>query len=289
MYVLSITAFYKFIAIQPKDLPIIQEKLMKFGKERDMRGLVLLAEEGINGTVSGKSECICEWKELLEKYFGEITFKDSEANTVIFPRWFVKIREEIVNLKKPDVRPTGKYHHLSPERWDRMMEEDDVLVIDLRNDYETEIGTFEGAMDLKVKEFHEFPRLMKQANLPKDKRILLYCTGGIRCEKASLEMEKQGYEHVYQLDGGILAYLKTFPYRKFKGECFVFDHRVAVDQELKPSERFHVCPHCGDPGDREIVCAKCEKNQFICAKCFDHTERRSCSKNCRHHLGILVK
>lgn len=280
-----ITAFYKFVEISEKSLPVLQEELRQFGEEHGMRGLTLLAGEGLNGTVCATPEVIEQWKALLTKHFGEIIFKDSEASELVFPRWFVKIRNEIVSLRQDDVHPNGPHNHLSPEDWDKALAEEDIVVIDTRNIYETEIGMFEGALDPNLQTFQEFPEYVKSCNIPKDKKVLMYCTGGIRCEKAALEMEKQGYKNVYQLEGGILAYLKKFPGKKFKGECFVFDHRVSVDQELKPSERYKTCPHCGNPGDREISCKRCSKTQCVCQHCLKQEARETCSKNCAHHYA----
>jgi len=285
---IHITAFYKFAPIKEEQLHTIQKNLEDFGKKNAMRGLVLLAEEGINGTVCGAPKVIAQWKALLSELFGAIEFKDAEAQTNVFPRFFVKIREEIVTMKDPSIEPRREHNHVTPEEWDKMMEED-VFVLDARNDYETEIGVFESAIDPKLKDFQDFPKYVEKLDVPKDKKILLYCTGGIRCEKALIIMEQQGFNNVYQLKGGILAYLKKFPHKKFNGECFVFDHRVSVDQELKPSERYKLCPHCGDPGDYAMRCHYCSKQGTICTRCNDKESLPSCSKNCRYHLELLAQ
>jgi UPF0176 protein len=277
-----ITAFYKFLPLAAVEE--LHAKLQDFGTEHGMRGLVLLAEEGVNGTVCGTPEVITEWKALLHELFGAIECKDSTADRLVFKRWSVQIRDEIVAIKQPDVQPRGVHKHLTPEEWHATLEKEDVIVLDTRNTYETDIGVFEKAMDPRIKNFQEFPEYVKKANLPKEKKILMYCTGGIRCEKALLEMEKQGYEHVYQLQGGILAYLEKFPHGKFQGECFVFDHRVAVNQELKPSARYSLCPHCGDPGDVHVACVRCATECVICARCQQHDACRTCSKECKNKL-----
>ncbi len=138
---------------------------------------------------------------------------------------------------------------------------------------------FEGAIDPKLKMFSEFPSFVEKCGIPKNKKVLMYCTGGIRCEKALLEMEKQGYKNVYQLKGGILQYLKDCPNQKFKGECFVFDHRTAVGQQLEPSNRYSLCPHTGDPADLHITCSRCNKTAVVAAHC-DDIQKQSCSKDC---------
>lgn len=275
----SITAFYAFLPFSQEQLRAIQAELKQFGATHNMRGLVLLAPEGINGTVSGSNEVITQWKEHLTERFGKIVFKDSSAEHQVFRRFFVKIKPEIVCIKDEKIQPQGSRKHLSPEEFHRALQEEDVVVLDTRNDYEVAIGKFDGAIDPNIKRFHEFPAYVAQSGIPKDKKVLMYCTGGIRCEKALIAMEQQGYEHVYQLEGGILAYLQKFPEGKFQGECFVFDHRVAVDQHLQPSSVYQLCPHCGDPGDVEITCA-CGKMQKICKNCQCDQVKHTCSKRC---------
>lgn len=282
---IHVTAFYKFTKIPEQDLEKLRSELAQYGEDGDMRGLALLATEGLNGTVCGTPKVIQGWKDLLKSHFGEIMFKDSFADDLVYSRWYVKIRPEIVTLRDPDVHPDGHHNHLTPEEWDRVMEQEDVVVLDTRNDYETEIGVFEGAVDPKLTNFQEFPDYIASCSIPKEKKVLMYCTGGIRCEKALLEMEKQGYSNVYQLEGGILAYMKQFPHKKFKGECFVFDHRVSVDQELKPSSRYHLCPHCGDPGDVRIDCALCSKRGWICERCEPEAFKTTCSKDCAYRMS----
>jgi UPF0176 protein len=142
-----------------------------------------------------------------------------------------------------------------------------------------------------MSEFTEFPDLVKNLNVEKSQPVLMYCTGGIRCEKASIEMKNQGFEHVYQLDGGILNYLEHFPNDEFEGECFVFDHRVALDQNLNPSEKYVLCHHCGQPARIQLFdCVQCGQKTVVCENCLDHNIQdlsiRTCSKNCRHHYKM---
>ena len=281
---LAVTAFYKFTPLPEESLEAIRGELSVFGDKHAMGGLTIIGTEGVNGTVAGSSEVIANWKNLIERIAGETSFKDSEASEQPFKRWFVKIREEIVSLGNPAVIPAGKHHHLSPEEWDNISKQENVVILDARNTYETDIGMFEGAVDPRLKNFQDFPAWVKQCAIPKEKKVLLYCTGGIRCEKACLEMERQGYGNVFQLEGGILGYLAKKPKGTWRGECFVFDHRVSLDSDLKPSSRYSLCPHCGDPGDREIVCKYCKKEGVICARCEKIADRTSCSKNCSHHL-----
>lgn len=261
----------------------MREDFLAFGEEHELKGLVLIATEGVNGTIAGTAEAIDAWKEMLVARFGPITFKDSHAGKTVFRRWSIKIKPEIVGLKNPQIKPAGKHKHLTPEQWQEMLGRDDVVLVDARNSFEYDVGRFRGAIDCGTVSFSEFPTFVEKADLPKDKKVLMYCTGGIRCEKALLAMEEKGYDDVYQLDGGILAYLQRFPNKDFEGECFVFDHRVAVDQQLNPSEIFGRCPHCGQPGKIMINC-ECGKSQHICDACSKDETQKTCSKRCRNEL-----
>jgi UPF0176 protein len=160
-------------------------------------------------------------------------------------------------------------------------------MIDTRNWYEYKIGTFQGALNPDIEKFTDFPEYIEKQGISKDKKMLIFCTGGIRCEKGILELQQQGYEKVYQLEGGILNYLAQYPRDEFKGECFVFDHRVAVDQNLSPSKNYVLCPHCGQPGDTSIVCKRCDHEDKICESCAQLTyKKETCSKNCAHQWEL---
>ncbi len=262
---------------------MLRTELLQFGAQRDMRGLVLLATEGINGTVCGSHEAMEEWKGLINERFSDVIWNESASVELVFPRWLVKIRDEIVALNMPgSSRLEGT--HVSPATWNAMMEEDDVVIIDARNTYETDIGMFENAIDPRTRNFQEFATFAASCDVPKEKKVMLYCTGGIRCEKATKAMKDAGYNNVFQLEGGILGYLKKFPNEKFKGECFVFDHRVAVDQQLQPSEIYKLCSSCGDPGTEASICAHCSEAFTMCSDCIEKKVPLTCSKNCRYHF-----
>jgi UPF0176 protein len=275
-----ITAGYTFCPIEEKRLPTLKKELLNFGQTHSMRGLTLIATEGINGTVCGSPSAITAWKQLLIEQCGPMVFKDSTADRPVFRRWSVKIKPEIVAIKNDTVKPAGKRHHLSPQEWEKMLKDNDAIVIDTRNHFEVHVGKFRGAMDPKISRFSEFPEYVRRSGIPKDKKVMLYCTGGIRCEKALIAMEQEGYEHVFQLEGGILAYLKAFPEHAFEGECFVFDKRVAVNQLLEPSKTYGMCPHCSDPCTIQICCEHCSDQTMICQQCNMQAHRRTCSKNC---------
>ena len=281
----AITAVYKFFEVS--DPEALQQQLLSKGEELEMLGLILVAKEGLNGTVAGSKESTDAFKTYLTSLIGEATFKDSPADEIPFKRFMVKIRNEIVNIGDADMQPDGPNNHLSPTQWhDILSSDEDFVLLDARNDYETEIGVFKGAVDPKLEKFTDFPKYIEECDIPKDKKVLMYCTGGIRCEKASMEMQRQGYKHVYQLDGGILKYIEEYPEEFFEGECFVFDHRAAVDQKLESSTRYDLCPHCGDPGDQRMPCLECKADAVVCVRCMPEEEHRTCSKNCAYIFSM---
>lgn len=272
-----VTAFYKFAPLADARRLLAEQLREILG----LKGLVILAPEGINGMAAGEAGDVEELKESLRSHplLADLEFKDSYCRENPFPKWKVELKDQTIRYKE-GFRPQESHHnHLSPSQWKALMEgEEPVTVLDTRNYYETRVGTFRGALDPKIDSFEEFADYLDRCDLPKDRKTLIFCTGGIRCEKAILDMEERGFEHVYQLQGGILKYLEEYPNEQFEGECFVFDSRVAVDQELAPSQRYALCPHCGDPGDREITCAHCGHTGQTCDNC-----PPLCSKNCAYH------
>ncbi|MBN8549288.1 MAG: hypothetical protein J0M12_08245 [Deltaproteobacteria bacterium] len=284
----EVSAFYKFVALPKEGITELRERILSAASRLNVCGLMILAEEGCNGTVAAPPESLAEFRSVLRSIpeFSDLEFKNSAAHFKPFRRFKVDIRPEIVTFDGAKLQPgPGTGQRLRPSEWHAMLEsEQDLVLIDTRNTYETEIGMFRGALDPKLTKFSEFTEFVKSSEIPKEKKILMYCTGGIRCEKASLEMERLGYQNVFQLDGGILKYLEEYPDGKFDGECFVFDHRVAVDSHLEPSRHFKLCPHCGNPGDRGISCVKCGNSAVICKHCAEQAHRISCSKNCAHYL-----
>ena len=280
-------AFYRFVPIEKAELAAIEESLIETSKRLNIAGLIILAEEGINGTIAGLEADTKEYQKFIESFpwAKGIEFKLSPSHFQPFRRFKVNIREEIVTSKSPDLVPDGKHKHLSPEQWNAWLNsEDPPLILDTRNDYESRIGTFKGAITPPIKKFQEFAKFLEKSGLPKDKPLLMFCTGGIRCEKAILEAERIGYQNTYQLEGGILKYLEEYPQGEFEGECFVFDNRVAVDAQLRPSATIRLCPLCGEPGSEEISCGHCHKPGVMCQNC---RHKNACSKNCANHLGVL--
>lgn len=289
---LNVTTFYRFRPLSDSLIAQAKAELEGLAESDDLRGLILLGPEGINGTTSGSITAIEKVKTIVRTLTEdkEQVFKDSVSEVHPFHELKVKVKKEIVTLNRPDLVPQGENNHLSPKEWHEMMDQEDVIVLDTRNDYETKVGKFKDATEMDLTDFHDFPVKVKEMNIPKDKKIMMYCTGGIRCEKALLEMKEQGYKDVYQLDGGILNYLKEFPEQKFEGECFVFDYRVAVDQNLKPTQKFKLCPHCGQPAKTVINCIKCDTKAHVCEPCLlQAADKKTCSKNCAHHFRIASR
>lgn len=286
-YILS---FYKFTNIESASVEPLKMQIEDLAKRHDISGLLIMGVEGVNSTVSAtSSEKLNAFMLALQTIpqIGSLETKASTSDRPPFRRFKVAVRDEIVTLGNPALVPHGQHHHLSPEEWEKALHEDDVVVIDTRNWYETEVGKFKNAVDLHIEEFGEFPAAIEKLALKKDQKVLMYCTGGIRCEKAILEMNRQGYENVYQLQGGILKYLEEKPNQSWEGECFVFDHRVAVDQNLQPSKKYGLCPHCGQPSEIKMSCIRCDADATPCPKCLSEAEHyKTCSKNCAHHYSV---
>lgn len=265
----------------------IQRELTALAEATGLRGLVLPGREGVNATVSGEESAIATCKTTVARWFdAPLHFKDSTASKHPFQFFRIKERPEIVTLGQPEIEPpSAKNHHLAPKEWRADLARPETIVLDTRNDYEIALGKFRGAVDLGLKEFSEFPAKLAARGLPKDQPIRMYCTGGIRCEKALVLMRREGYRDVAQLEGGILNYMREFPDSEFDGECFVFDYRVAVDQNLAPTRKYRLCPHCGQPAAETLSCIQCGREEYVCANCRASGER-TCSKNCAHHARI---
>ena len=284
----DIVSFYHFVSFPVDKLEYLQKEMAEKAKAKNITGLVLLSLEGINATLSGPPAQLNSYLHVVEKLTGinNFFYKRSSVFKPAFKRMKIRIKPEIIKLDQKTA--DFGFHHLEPEDWEAMLNEKDITVLDIRNDYEVEIGGFKKAQNLNIKEFGEFPQKIKTRHLPKGQKTLIYCTGGIRCEKAIAEMKTQGFKELYQLKGGIIHYLKQFPHKSFQGECFVFDRRVAVDQNLNPSQKYALCPHCGQAGGEERKCAHCGKKTKICKKCLSQGQPhlQTCSKNCAHHYQL---
>lgn len=285
---IAISTFYRFLPLSDEQVGDIKSRLENLAAREQVRGLCLVGREGINSTVSGPLEGVERFKGEVCSALGtdSIVFKDSSAKKHPFLVFKVKVKDEIVSLGKPELVPSNPVNnHLTPREWHQAMQDPETVILDTRNDYEVDIGKFRGAVDFRLREFNEFPDKLKNSGIGKNTRVLMYCTGGIRCEKAILEAQNQGFKNVAQLDGGILNYLKEFPAQSYEGDCFVFDYRVAVNQNLEPAGKYKLCPHCGQPALQKITCVKCSREETICSRCVCEGQS-TCSKNCAHHHAI---
>jgi len=245
-----VAALYHFAAVP--DPAAIQVPLQKLCQTHGIKGSLLIAPEGINGTVAGGRNGIDRLLEHLRALpgFAKLEHKESPATDMPFNRMKVRLKREIVTMGQPDVDPTAAVgSYVEPKDWNDLITQDDVVVIDTRNDYEVAIGTFEGAVDPETKSFGEFPEWWEQnKDRFHNKRVAMFCTGGIRCEKSTNYLIGQGVEDVFHLKGGILKYLEEVPSdrSKWDGECFVFDQRVSVGHGLKEGPH-HLCFACRRP------------------------------------------
>jgi UPF0176 protein len=247
---ITVTALYKFTPL--KNIEELKEKIYTACVENDIKGTLLLANEGINGTIAGPEQGIqnvlAYLKDLVDLKDEE--HKESWSEEYPFYRMKVRLKKEIVTIGLDDVDPNkivGTY--VDPEEWNAIISDPETVLIDTRNDYEVGIGTFKGAIDPKTNSFREFPEYIEKNFDPKKhKKVAMFCTGGIRCEKASSYMKKQGFENVYHLKGGILKYLENVPQDQsmWEGDCFVFDQRVAVGHGLEVSG-YDQCFACRRP------------------------------------------
>ena len=237
---IAIVSFYSFVPVE--DIETLMPKILLIGKKKYLKGTVLIAKEGVNGSVSGTRE---NTKYFIDELINltnstDMSIKFNYADSHPFKKFKVKLKKEIVALGVGDIdvnKMKGEY--INPEDWDDFIKRDDVVLVDTRNDYEVEIGTFEKAINPKTETFKDFPKWVDEnKELFKGKKIAMCCTGGIRCEKSTAFMKMLGYQDVYHLKGGILQYIedKKEENSTWKGDCFVFDDRRSVDEALAPSE-----------------------------------------------------
>ncbi|XOV82305.1 MAG: rhodanese-related sulfurtransferase [bacterium] len=264
-----VLAFYKFTAVD--ELQALHQELLATGARLRLKGTILLAHEGVNGTVVGTTAALTELTQLLHQRFGEIPFKwsDLAQENRGFFRFKVKIKPEIVSFGVADLDLNQTGEHVDAQRWNELLADPEVLVIDTRNRYEIDIGTFPAACSPQTTNFREFPNWVReQLNPGEQKKIAMFCTGGIRCEKASAFMRQAGFEQVYQLDGGILKYLEEVEEEenRWQGECFVFDQRVSVDKGLKQGQ-YEQCYACRHPLSREDLSSEVYEQGVQCPHC----------------------
>lgn len=269
-----VTTFYRFVRLH--ELPELQQAIRDRCLALGLRGTVLLASEGINATLAGPRQRLTAFLNTLQEdpRFARLEPRWSETTRAPFRKLRVRLKREIVTLGRPHLDPaetTGQ--HVPPCEWDTLLDDPDTLVIDTRNRYEVSVGRFRGAVSPDTESFRSFPDWVREQLDPRrHKRIAMYCTGGIRCEKATAFLLEEGFPEVFQLEGGILSYLEEVPPERsqWKGECFVFDDRVTLAHGNRDGSH-KLCLGCGEPlqpGDEE----------------HEHFERGLCCPRCHHQL-----
>ena len=272
-----ISTFYKFLVLENyKELKIKFDKSLS---KTNIKGTILLANEGVNGTIAGSESDLKKFFLYMDKFsqFKDITPKFSSSNKNPFLRMKVRLKKEIVTIGIPEVSPSnlvGKY--LNVEEWNEFLNESDSMIIDTRNDYEVSIGTFKNSINPKIKSFRNFPNWVQKnlidKKVSKKSKIGMFCTGGIRCEKSTSYLKQLGFENVFHLDGGILKYLENVKSdeNEWKGECFVFDYRVSLNHSLEKGE-YDMCYACRMPLSKENKKNKHYLKGQSCEYCYDQT------------------
>ncbi len=269
-----VCALYKFVTLD--DFQAKKQPLLDFMLKNEIRGTLLLAKEGINGTVAGSRDAINALLDYLRQdpRLAEISYKESYTDSSPFMRSRVKLKNEIVTMGVEGIDPkrvVGTY--VKPTEWNQLISAPDVLLVDTRNDYEVQVGTFKNAVNPKTDSFREFPEYVKSHLDPnKHKKVAMFCTGGIRCEKSTAYLKEQGFEEVYHLEGGILKYLEEVPAEQslWEGECFVFDDRVTVNHQLEKGD-YDQCHACRLPITEEDKQSPLYQKGVSCPHCYHQT------------------
>ncbi len=286
-----VAAFYKFAKLP--DFADLQAPLREACDASGVMGTILLAAEGINGTIAGPPSGVNTVLDHIraDPRLADLQHKESSAAEMPFLRMKVRLKNEIVTMGVPDLDPefsAGTY--VRPSDWNELIERDDVVIVDTRNDYEVSIGTFSGAVNPETGSFREFPQWVERTDTLKSKpKVAMFCTGGIRCEKSTAYLRSLGYEEVYHLEGGILKYLETVPEEEslWQGECFVFDQRVSVGQGLRPGS-YDMCHACRQPVDDNDKASTLYVPGVSCPACHDSTgeDRKRRFADRQHQINL---
>ncbi len=269
----KLISFYRFVNIKNKKK--IKKLLDNFFYGKIIRGTVLLSNEGVNGSLCGKTEDISEAITLLKKNLKirKIRINTNETNFLPYNKMKVRLKDEIISFDKGRINIRNfKNNHIHPNEWDNLINKKDLKIIDTRNIYETTIGKFKNSINPNIESFRDLPKSIKKLEINKNDNIALYCTGGIRCEKAAIHLKLNGYKNIYQLEGGILNYLnykkKTRQKSLWKGECFVFDQRVAINKNLNKG-KYDQCYGCRHPITLKDKNSHKYKKGVYCPTCFN--------------------
>ena len=269
-----VCALYKFVTLD--DYALIQPPLLALMLKYDVKGTLLLAQEGINGTIAGSRSGINAILTYLQSdpRLAALSYKESYTDQPPFLRSRVKLKREIVTMGVEGIDPkqvVGTY--VKPTDWNDLISDPNILLVDTRNDYEVQVGTFKNALNPKTDSFREFPGYVKQELDPeKHNKVAMFCTGGIRCEKSTAFLKEQGFDEVYHLEGGILKYLQEVPAEEslWEGECFVFDERVTVNHQLQRGE-YDQCNACRMPITEQDKLSEQYQHGVSCPHCFEKT------------------
>lgn len=282
----SVLLYYCYTNIE--DPETFREQHHLFCISLDLRGRIIVAPEGLNGTVSGTEENCRKYMEAVkaDPRFSKTDFKVDKHQGHAFQKLHVRLKPEIVHSGLMEIDPNKRTGvHLSPEDFKKLKDQQDVILLDCRSDYEHSVGRFKGALTLDIENFRDFPQRVQELKQKyKDKKVITYCTGGIKCEKASAYLLEQGFEDVYQLHGGIIKYGLEAGGEDFEGKCYVFDNRIVVDVNKVNPKVISTCYVCGTIDDRMVNCANpaCNKHVPICENCGWELDG-ACSEECLTH------
>jgi len=283
----QVLLYYKYVRIENPEM--IRMEQFEFCQQHALLGRILVAHEGINGTLSGLREQVKEYMDFMQAHplFAGIEFKIDTHDSHTFNKLHVRVKNEIVHLgiANQEVNPqvlTGQY--IEPEEFRKILRDpdEDIVILDARSRYEYEVGKFPNALTLDIENFRELPEQLEAISHLKNKKIITYCTGGIKCEKASALLLKEGFTNVLQLHGGIVRYGHEADGENFEGACYVFDHRVVVPINKVNPRVIGKCAVCATPTEKMINCANtlCNKHFLICTSC-GHTLEGCCSETCK--------
>jgi len=287
-----VAALYHFARLSGHEA--LQHPLAELCEREGIKGTLLLAREGINGTIAGSRSAIDAVLAHLRAIPGleALEHKESGAHKMPFRRMKVRLKKEIVTMGVPDIDPLeGVGAYVDPKDWNRLISDPETILIDTRNDYEVGIGTFKGAINPETGTFREFPDWVEKAGLDdKTKPIAMFCTGGIRCEKATAFMRSKGYRNVYHLKGGILKYLENVPEEEslWQGSCFVFDERVAITHGLRESDEI-LCRACRNPVSPEDQASELFEEGVSCPHCFESRSENDRARFRMRHQQMLAE
>ncbi len=280
----AVILYYKFVILPDAQAEMVWQR--KLCENLGIKGRILLAAEGINGTLAGTAEAVDAYIDAMNNHelFSGIVYKRDESETIPFPRLRIKVRPEIVTLGI-EVDQADTATMITPDEFDEMLKDPNVVVFDTRNNYESAIGKFKRAVTPDIRHFKDLPDLLDGYEDIKDKKVVTYCTGGIRCEKVTALMKRKGFNDLYQLEGGIIKYAQAKPDGAFEGECFVFDERMKVGFGDAP-QAIGSCRLCPESTNDYHNCANkaCNELILLCPACADFN--KVCSNQCAQVMSV---